>query len=148
MTGTDPTVTRPSGDEGGWTTLWVLGLATSLLFLGGLTLDLGRAFSERRNLAAAADAAAAAGTSGIDEAGYRAGGPARLNPRRAESLAQASLSDQQDSARITGAEVSATTDTVTVTARSTIDLTLVRVLMGGQPLLVTVTATAHPRRST
>jgi len=43
-------------DEGGWVALWMLGLALLVLALGGLSLDLWRAISERRELAAAADA--------------------------------------------------------------------------------------------
>jgi Flp pilus assembly protein TadG len=58
-------------DERGWMTLWFLGLCVMLLFVGGLSLDLWHAFSERRSLAAAADAGARAGASMIDEQACR-----------------------------------------------------------------------------
>ncbi|MGH9030897.1 MAG: pilus assembly protein TadG-related protein, partial [Acidimicrobiia bacterium] len=48
-------------------TVWMLGLCLMLLLLGGISLDLWRAFSERRALASAADAAAIAGASALDE---------------------------------------------------------------------------------
>ena len=60
--------------ESGTVTLWLLGLCLMLFALGGISLDLWRAFSERRALAATADAAALAGASAIDEARYRASG--------------------------------------------------------------------------
>ena len=49
--------------ESGTITLWMLGLCLMLFLLGGISLDLWRAFSERRSLAASADAAAVAGAS-------------------------------------------------------------------------------------
>jgi Flp pilus assembly protein TadG len=57
--------------ESGTITLWMLGLCLMLFLLGGISLDLWRAFSERRSLAATADAAAVAGASALDEAAYR-----------------------------------------------------------------------------
>jgi Flp pilus assembly protein TadG len=56
--------------EAGTITLWMLGLCLMLFLLGGISLDLWRAFSERRSLAATADAAAVAGASALDEAAY------------------------------------------------------------------------------
>ena len=49
--------------EHGTITLWILGLCLMLFLLGGISLDLWRSFSERRALAATADAAALAGAS-------------------------------------------------------------------------------------
>src|SRR5438128_12171130 len=43
-----PRPTKSRVDEHGTTTLWVLGLCISLLFLGGLSLDLWRAVADRR----------------------------------------------------------------------------------------------------
>lgn len=143
-----PHADRPrSSDEQGWATVWVLGLCLLTLGLGGISVDLGRALGHRRALVSAVDAAAAAGTSGLDERAIRAGLPLRLDPTRARALALANLARQTE-IRVTDAEVAVEGDTVTVTARSTIDLSLVRVLMAGQTLDVAVTATAHPRRST
>src|SRR5262249_60080887 len=86
------------GDRGesGTTTLWMLGLCLMLFLLGGVSLDLWRAFSERRSLAAAADAAAVAGASALDEAAYRSSGAVRLVPSDARRRAQASLGAQLD----------------------------------------------------
>ena len=80
--------------ESGTITLWLLGLCLMLFLLGGISLDLWRAFSERRSLAATADAAAVAGASALDEAAYRNSGAVRLVPVDAQRRARASLADQ------------------------------------------------------
>ena len=77
--------------ESGTITLWMLGLCLMLFLLGGISLDLWRAFSERRSLAASADAAAVAGASALDEAAYRSTGAVRLVPADAQRRARASL---------------------------------------------------------
>jgi len=82
--------------ESGTITLWMLGLCLMLFLLGGISLDLWRAFSERRALAATADAAAVAGASALDEGAYRSTGVVRLVPADAQRRAQASLADQLD----------------------------------------------------
>ena len=65
--------------ERGTVTLWLLGLVLMLLPLGGLGVDLGRSFSSRRALSAAADAAALAGTGALDVSVYRASGAVVLD---------------------------------------------------------------------
>src|ERR1700716_167274 len=55
MTRRPPDIGGPR--ESGTITLWMLGLCLMLFLLGGISLDLWRAFSERRSLAATADAA-------------------------------------------------------------------------------------------
>ena len=67
-----------------------------LFLLGGISLDLWRSFSERRALAATADAAALAGASAIDEDRYRQSGDVVLVPAEAEARARASIVDQLD----------------------------------------------------
>ena len=47
--------------ERGTVTLWVLGLCVSIMFRGGLGVDLWRGVAVRRELSAVADAAASAG---------------------------------------------------------------------------------------
>ncbi len=74
--------------ESGTITLWMLGLCLMLFLLGGISLDLWRAFSERRSLAATADAAAVAGASALDEAEYRNSGAVRLVPADAQRRAR------------------------------------------------------------
>ena len=86
----------------GTITLWLLGLCVLLLPLGGLGLDLGRAFATRRSLSAAADAAALAGAGAIDVAAYRADGTVpstRRAPRRERVEVRPSNSTTTRSAR-------------------------------------------------
>lgn len=127
--------------------LWVLGLAVTLLFLGGLSLDLWRAFSERRALAGIADAAAVAGAGGVDEAHYRATGEVRLDAERAEALAQASLLTQTDIRSLTANRVEADAGEITVTTQGRVELTLLQVLLPPDGLDITVTARSGPRGS-
>ena len=63
----------------GMITLWVLGLAVAVLFLGGIGLDFWRAIAVRREVSVMADAAATAGANGLDESALRGG---RLRARR------------------------------------------------------------------
>lgn len=133
--------------ERGSVTLWLLGLCIVLLFVGGLGLDLWRAFSERRALAGVVDAAAVAGASGLDAAAFRETGELRLDPALAEELAAANLAAQTDVGALTGATVVATPAHVTVEAAGTVDLTLTRMLLDPAPLTIRVTATAEPHRS-
>jgi len=125
-------------------TLWLLGLAMMLMPLGGLALDLSRSFSERRAFAAAADAAALAGAGALDEARYRAGGEVLLDPELARTLARDSLEHQLDRARVRSYSVRADESSVTVTVEGSVDLTLLRLVRGGRPLVVRVSSTARP----
>ena len=132
--------------ERGTITLWILGLCLMMFLLGGISLDLWRSFSERRALAATADAAALAGASAIDEDRYRQSGDLVLVPALAEELARASVSRQLDTRSLRAVEVEATADVVTVVARGRVGLTLLN-LLDTADLDVRVTATATPRRS-
>ena len=132
--------------ERGTITLWILGLCLMLFLLGGISLDLWRSFSERRALAATADAAALAGASAIDEGRYRQSGDVVLVPAEAEARARASVVDQLDKDALRDVEVHATTEAVTVVARGRVGLTLLNLLHTAD-VDVVVTATATPRRS-
>ncbi len=132
--------------ERGTITVWLLGLCLMLLGLGGISLDLWRSFSERRALAAAADASALAGASALDEDDYRSSGALVLVPEEAEQRARAGLASQLDRASLQGAEVRASPSSVTVVARGQVGVTLLS-LFGAGDLDVRVTATAVPRRS-
>jgi Flp pilus assembly protein TadG len=135
------------GKEGGSVTLWVLGLCVMLLFVGGLAIDLWRAFSERRALANMADAAAVAGSSAVDTDHFRHTDEVRLDPALAEQLARDSMDAQADRRSLVGATARATPDEVTVTATGRVDFSLLRIFMADHdPLTVTVSATADPRR--
>ena len=130
--------------EWGSVTLWLLGLATMCMVLGGLAVDLGRAFSERRALAAAADAAALAGAGALDEARYRADGSVVLDPAAAEARARRSLAAQLDRSALRISVVRADAASVTVTVEGDVELTLLRLVQGGAPFTVRVSATAAP----
>lgn len=137
-----------AGEEHGTITLWVLGMCLMMLFIGGISFDLWRAFSERRAVAGMADAAAVAGASGVDADHFRATGEVRLAPELSEALAWDNLKRQANYPSLAGANVAATTSEVTVEAKERVHFTLLRIfLSGAEPFTVTATATAEPRRS-
>ena len=138
----------PTATERGTITLWLLGLCLMLFALGGISLDLWRSFSERRALAATADAAALAGASAIDEDRLppvrRASCWSRRKPKRGRG--RASL-DQLDRGRVARRRRAArSTDAVTVVVRGRVEFTLLGLLHTAD-VDVVVTATATPRRS-
>lgn len=134
-------------DESGLMTLWLLGVCLLLFALGGISLDLWRGFSERRSLVAAADAAALAGASAIDENQYRASGSVVLVPAVAEERARAHLAHQVDRAALRSVAVRADTEAVTVVLHGEVGVTLLGVLAPSDDFAVEVTSTATPRRS-
>jgi hypothetical protein len=134
------------GGERGTITLWLLGLCVMLFVLGGLGLDLGRGFSERRALHAAADAAALSGAGAIDEGEYRSSGRLVLVPALAEARARADLARQFDTRSLRDFRVVADREHVVVVVDGEVDLSLLRLL--AQPAMrVQVRATAVPQRS-
>jgi Flp pilus assembly protein TadG len=133
--------------ESGTITLWMLGLCLMLFLLGGISLDLWRAFSERRSLAATADAAAVAGASALDEAAYRSSGVVRLVPADAQRRARASLADQLDRRALRDARIEASEDTVMVTVGGSVDFSLLQIVAPGDEFAITVHATARPQAS-
>lgn len=141
----------PDGDrprlagEAGTAVVWMLGLLVLVLGLGGISLDLWRVFTERRGLAGIVDAAAVAGSSGIDETSLR-GDTVALDPVRAEQLAWNNLNTQTDTGALTAAAVTATPTEITVAADGAVHLTLLRILAPDRsPVPIHVTATAEPR---
>ena len=136
----------PLGGERGTITLWLLGMCVMLFVLGGLGLDLGRGFSERRALHAAADAAALSGAGAIDEGEYRSSGRLVLVPALAEARARADLARQFDTRSLRDFRVVADREHVVVVVDGEVDLSLLRLL--AQPAIrVQVRATAVPQRS-
>jgi Flp pilus assembly protein TadG len=117
-----------------------------LFALGGVSLDLWRAFSERRSLAAAADAGALAGASAIDETAYRTSGTVTLLPALAEARARAQIAQQLDRGSLRAVSVHADGEAVTVVIDGEVGFTLLGILQPGD-FAVRVTATATPRRS-
>jgi len=135
---------RASLGQRGTITLWLLGLCVMLLPLGGLGLDLGRAFSARRSLGAAADAAALAGAGALDVGAYRADGTVRLDPALAEARARRSVADQVDDDAIRSVRVRIGEQSLTVDVEGRVDLTLLRLVRGADAFTVTASATARP----
>lgn len=133
--------------ERGSMTLFGLGMVVILLFVGGFSLDLWRAHSERRALAELADAAAAAGANAIDQAAYRTDGSLVLDPALAESYAWESIRSQVDQRALVGTPlVGATAEVIVVQVSGEVEMTLLRILSGGEPFEITVTAEAAPVR--
>jgi hypothetical protein len=133
--------------ERGSITIWMLGLCVLMLLLGGLSLDLWRAYSERRSLASAADAAAVAGAAAIDLDAFRATNEVRLVPALAEARARASLANQLDQRSLRSARVEANRQRIVVETRGRVDFTLLNLLDPGEDFQVRVRATAEPRAS-
>lgn len=134
--------------ERGAVTLWMLGLSLLLLMLGGLSLDLWHVVAERRALVGAADAAAYAAASGLDEATVRRTGTLRLDPRRARRLAAVTLARAAD-ADPTGWDVRVAPDGGTVTVRvvGEVPTALLGLLAPSfDRLQITAEAVAGPRR--
>ncbi len=133
--------------ESGHVTFFGIGMVVVLLFVSGFSIDLWRAFSERRALAEMADAAAAAGANGVDVVSYRSSGEVRLDPTLAETLAWQSLAAQPDRRSVAGVPtVIADADSVEVVVTGEVEMTLLRVFMDGEPFQVSVRAEAAPRR--
>jgi hypothetical protein len=125
-------------------TLWMLGLCVCVLVLGGLSLDLWRVVEQRRSLAAMADASAAAGANGLDEAALRRG-ETLLDPAAARALARGQLARESDAHDILAARVDATTTEVRVELVAVVDLSLLG-FFAGEPIEVHARAQAEPRR--
>jgi hypothetical protein len=137
---------RPGRDERGSMTLWVLGLSVSVLFLGGLGVDLWRVIELRRSLSATADATATAGANGLDDAALRRG-ETRLDPRLAERLAEEQLAIEGDADRIDRVEINADAASVEVELVGTVEFSLLGIFVTGDPIEVHVRAAAEPERS-
>lgn len=135
-------------DERGFLTIWMLGLCLGLLVLGGVSLDLWRVFSERQALAGLADAAALAGSSGLDlNAAHQ--GVVRLDAADAWARADASIAAQPDRGSLVVSSVDIVVDgsEVTVQADGQVHLTLLRLLIGDRPITLHVSSTAAARGS-
>jgi hypothetical protein len=83
--------------ERGSVQLFMLGLGVAILLLGGISFDLWRLIGERREMAALADSAAIAATSGVDADFFRDQGISRLDPLLVEMQIEAVLDQQPPS---------------------------------------------------
>ena len=128
----------------------MIGLCLLILALGGISLDLWRAFSERQALVGLTDGAAVAGASGLDQAAARAG-VIRLDPAEAITLARASIASQPDRAPLVSSSLSIVVapdgSEITVSAEGRTSLTLLGLLTGPGAITFHVSSNAAPRRS-
>jgi hypothetical protein len=117
----------------------------SALVLGGISLDLWRAYSERRALANLADAAAVVGASAVDVDAYRGpDGTPVLDVELARRRAADSLLAQTDTRSLVDAAITATPASIEVSVYGQVDLTLLRLFDLGEPFEVLVTARSQP----
>ncbi len=137
------------GGEAGTLTIWMLGLLFLVLSLGGLSLDLWRAFDTRRAVAGIVDAASIAGAGGVDQAHLRTTGRTRLDPDLAYDLAADRLAAHADTIEHPAVTIAPDRSTITVTATRQVEFTLLRVLLPElQGKRVGARATSSPREGT
>ena len=136
--------TPSARDEHGMITLWILGLTISVMFLGGLGLDLWRAVAVRREISLMADASASAGANGLNEDALR-GGDLQLDEPRVRGLVAAELAQYPNTSRLAGETLTVTGAQVNVTLREDVHFSLLGIFMGGGKFTVQASATAEPR---
>lgn len=131
--------------ERGSITFWVLGLAVAILFIGGLSVDLWRVMSDRRELAAVADSAAAAAASAVDVEHWRRHGQIQLVDGEADLLAERVVVQHGVANELVGPiQVAVAGDSVRVTLMKEVELTLLRLLtVAEEPLLIRVVSSAR-----
>ncbi len=125
-------------------TVWALGMVLVVMFLGAISFDLWSGFSTRREFAGAADQAAQAGANALDEPLFRSTGERKLDPSRAEALAEDNLA-AQDLDGVTGVAIEADANQVIVELTANVDVGLLRIFGDGDPLVVHVRAVGQPR---
>jgi len=130
-------------NDRGSITLWTLGLTVMVLFLGGISLDLWRAFEVREDLAAMADSAANAGASYVDATTFRDTGVLILDGPAAAAAAGANLDAQQDSAKILNRTIATNGPVLTVTVEGEVSFTLLQIFLGGGSVDVKATGSAE-----
>jgi hypothetical protein len=118
-----------------------------VMFLGAISFDLWSGFATRRDYAGAADQAAQAGANALDESLFRATGERRLDPVRAKALATENLA-AQGLEGLTDAVIDADANQVVVELTAAVDVGLLRIFGGGEPLIVHVRSVGHPREAT
>jgi hypothetical protein len=125
-------------------TLWVLGLAVAVLFLGGIGLDFWRAVAVRRQVSVMADAAATAGANGLDESALR-GGRLQLDESRVRQLVASELSEYPDARKLRNQSVTIVDGQVIVTLSEDVDFSLLGIFMGGGQFTVQARAVSEPQ---
>ena len=130
--------------EHGMITLWVLGLAVAVLFLGGIGLDFWRAIAVRREVSVMADAAATAGANGLDESALR-GGRLELDEPRVRQLVASELAEYPDARKLRDANVTIVDGQVVVALSEDVHFSLLGIFMGRGHFTVQVRAVAEPQ---
>ncbi len=130
---------RRLADERGAVLVASLLLVLAMLLVIGLGVDMGRAFIERRELAALADDAALVGSQQLDTDALRDGRVA-LTPDEASAAAGGVI----DRERGVGGRATADEERVTVTVRRRVP-TILLGLADMEALTITAQATATPR---
>ena len=127
-------------------TAFVAVLLPMLLVLGGVAIDGGQLFVERRQTQALADAAARAGAAELDELAARTNplAPAVLSPDRAAAAATTFVGEVQPAAAIVVSEVDPQHIRVRVTSPP-VKLTLLQLIPGLQTIRVQASGQAEPR---
>jgi Flp pilus assembly protein TadG len=136
---------RLHAEERGSTTLWTLGLALTLLMLGGISIDLWSALGAHRDLAGIADAAAVAASSGVDVEVFRAEGRVTLDPGLARDLALRLIAAQPnggDLDAVPAVVVSGDGQSVTVALQRRVPITLLGLLVEDRSIVVAAQAQA------
>lgn len=121
---------RSRTDERGFFTIWILGLCVMLFAMGGISLDLWRGFTDRRELAAITDAAAIAGASQLDLNAFKqdSKNPV-LDPVLAQNAALQYLNTQAAESGITFTSAPVVTvenNTVSIEATTNVKFTLLK----------------------
>jgi len=142
-------VARRGGDNGEAMVIWCLLLALMILPLASTSVDLWHAIAVQRQLQAAAEDAALAGSSGLDVEAYRSRGCISLAPSSAVALADENLADQQGLGPLSASRVAVTPGgwQISVWLEEQVHLTLLSLLEGGRSLAVSATAVSGPRGS-
>lgn len=130
--------TRREHGERGAATAFVVGLAITLLMCAGLVADGGTALNARMKLADDVEQAARSGAQEIDELSARGQGTLRLDPERARTRAASYVGSRG----YRNAGITVTDDSVTVTAKNTVDTKLLG-LIGIHTFDVSASATAE-----
>lgn len=134
-------------DQKGQVVIWMMGMILFVGFLAGVAIDLWRVVAVDRQVTGLADAAAAAGANGIDEAAYRADRTIHLDPARARQLAEENLAAQPESADLTLIDIVVDVDSITVTLERPVPFAILQVLSALDDQIVQASARATPRRS-
>lgn len=133
--------------ERGSITLWMVGMMLVVLVVGGISVDLWRALSAHRAVAAVVDSAAIAAGSGIDEETWRDSGRLLLDPQAVDERVAAIVGTQSTLPAMAVAVVTAADgSSATVTGTASVDLTLLALVVDGA-VDVSATATASPTLS-